>query len=134
MRNRSLWKVIFSFVESTNETFNWTHIRDYLIKKADISVDVKIIRRILKEKVGYSYKRCSSWPLKHNYNPSKLKKIMFSVKIWQMFYTSSILINVDEATFSSSTKAHYSWIKKGSPSNRSSLIFKGSVRIISAIM
>ena len=134
MRNKNLWKAILSFVESNEEPFNWTHIRDHLLKKTGFWVDIYIIRRILKEKMGFSYKRYSSRPLKHNYYIWKLKKILFSVKIWKMFDESSILINIDEATFSNKTKTNYSWSKRGCSSNCSSIIFRGSVSIVSAIL
>ena len=110
------------------------YIKDQLINNEGIWVDRDIIIKILKEKLHYSFKRCSHRPLKHERRSSKFKKILFSVKICKMKNKSTILVNVDESIFSSSTKSNYSWGKKGFPLNILSIIFKGSISIVSAII
>ena len=44
-----------------------------------------------------------------------------------------ILVNVDESVLSSSTKINYSWNWKGIPSDRSAILFGGSVSVVSSI-
>ena len=42
-------------------------------------------------------------------------------------------MNIDESVISSTTKANYSWSIKGEPSNLSTIVYTGSVSIISSI-
>ena len=133
MDSKSLCRVIASYCEKMTVAFTWKDVKEYIIKQHGVCVGVDVIRKILKWNLGYSYKRCSSRPLLLNHNLSKLKKILFSVKLWGMINRSTILVNIDEAVFSHSTKANYSWCKKGVPSNISTIIFRGSISIVSAI-
>ena len=96
-------------------------------------METDVIRKALKINLGYSYKRCSSRPLLLNRSLSKLKKVLLSVKLWKMITQSTVLVNVDESSFSRSTKANYSWSLKGSSSSISNIIFWGSISIVSAI-
>ena len=121
-------------MEQTQETFTWVNIRDHLINREGIRVGRDIIRKILIDRFHYSFKRWSPRLLKHDRRISKLKKILYTVKICKILHKSAILINVDKSTFSQSTKSNYSWSRRGQPSNLSSIIFKGSISIISAIM
>ena len=43
-------------------------------------------------------------------------------------------MNVDESSISQYTKSNYSWSRKGDQSNRSTIVLKGSISIVSAIL
>ena len=86
-------------------------------------METVVIRKALKINLGYSYKRCLSIPLLLNHSFSKLKKVLFSVKLWKMITRSTVLVNVDESSFSRSTKTNHSWSLKGFTSSISILIF-----------
>ena len=102
--------------------------------KNGVLVDTNTWIKILKERLRYSYKRWSPRPIKLDFRLLELKKILFTVKLLSFVQKSTLLINIDESSFSSSTKSSYSWNLKVAPSNRSTKIFRGSISIISAIL
>ena len=79
IRNSSLWRVIFKYVEQNKWAFIWKDVQEYLIKSEGVWVDIGIVRRILKEKLNYTYRRCSSRPLMINWRILKLRK---SLLLW----------------------------------------------------
>ena len=64
----------------------------------------------------------------------KAKKILFLVKLCKLIKRGSILVNIDEAVFSPSTKINYFWNRRGMTSNRSTTLFSESVSIVSSIL
>ena len=77
LNNRSIWKMIALFIENAKEPFYWKDIKAHLIQTHGTLLNITIIRRILKEKLGLSFKRCSPRPLSINGKILKLKKILF---------------------------------------------------------
>ena len=134
VNNRNLWKVKAMFVKNNKEPFYWKDIKAYLIKTHGILLDINLIRRILKERLGLSFKRCSPRPLSIDYKVLRLKQIPFAVKLWRITKKSTIFINVDESTITRSTKINYSWGWKGIPLNLPTLGIKGSIGLVTAIM
>ena len=132
IENRRLFKAIISYIEQTQELFTWTNIRDHLINKEGIQIDRNTIRRILIEKLNYSFKRWSPRPLKHNRKISKLRfyflwkyaKCFTSLPYWSTLMSLHFLLPQSQTIRG----------VRGQPSNLSSIIFKGSISIISAIM
>ena len=134
IKNKSLWKAIEIFALQNNAAFTWRDVKDYLVAKNGVLVDTNIWRKILKERLRYSYKRWSPRPITLDFRLLELKKVLFTVKLLRFIQKSTLLINIDESNFSSSTKSNYSWSQKGAPSNRSTAVFRGSISIISAIL
>ena len=134
IQSPSLWKTISSFANHTNRVFTWRDVKDYIMKNKGVWVDINVIRKILKDKLNYSFKRCSSRLLTLNHKITMLKKVLFSIKVLKILERSSIIMNVDEAVISQSTKANYSWSRIGAPSNRGSKTIKGSISIVSIIL
>ena len=98
-----------------------------------IWIDVNIWQKILKGKLGYSFERCSSRALNLNHKLQKLNKILFTVKLLKIVRRSTLLLNIDESVISHPTKSNYSWSRKGTPANLSTMILKGSISVVSAI-
>ena len=134
IQNSSLWKIISSFVEKTNKAFTWRDVKKYLQTKNKLWIDISIIRKILKDKLKYSFKRCSSRPLTFDHKIAKLKRVLFAIKLLNIINVSSIIVNVDEAVLSYWTMTNYSWIRIGLHSNLSTQNMKGSVSIVSSIL
>ena len=134
LNNRSIWKMIALFIENAKEPFYWKDIKAHLIQTHGILLNIAIIRRILKEKLGLSFKRCSPRPLSINGKILKLKKILFTIKLWRTISKSTVLINVDESSITKSTKTNYSWGWKGIPLNLPIQSIKGSIGLVTAIM
>ena len=133
IKNKELCKAVASFAVKNKRAFTWRDVKDHLITNNGILVDTCIWRWILKEELGYSYKRWSPRPLKLNYRVLNLKKALFAVVLLKAIWKSTLLVNIDESVISSTTKANYSWSIKGEPSNVSTIIYTGSVSIISSI-
>ena len=134
IQNNSLWRVVLLFAKNSSNAFTWRDVKEYILNKHGIWIDTSIIRRILIDKLDYSYKRCSSRPLALDHKIAKLKKVLFALKLLNIINGSSIIVNVDEAILSYSTKTNYSWSRIGIPSNLSTQNMKGSVWIISSIL
>ena len=116
------------------EPFYWKDIKARLIQTHGILLDITIIRRILKEKLGLNFKRCSPIPLSIDGKILKLKNILFTIKLWRTISKSTVLINVDESSITKSTKTNYSWEWKGIPLNLPTQSIKGSMGLVTAIM
>ena len=126
--------MIFKYVEQNKWAFTWKDVQEYLIKSEGVWVDIDIVRRVLKEKLNYTYRRCSLRPLTTNWRILKLRKILFLVKLCKLIKRGSILVNIDEAVYSPPTKINYSWNRIGMTSNRSTTLFSESVSIVSSIL
>ena len=134
IQSKRLWEAISSYAEQNKWSFTWNDVRNHLMKYNDIWVNTNLIRKILKNKLSFSFKRCSSRPITLNWKILKLKKILFLVRLCKMINRHSILANIDESSFSRNTKTNYSWSRKGEPSNWSTILFSGSISIVSAIL
>ena len=51
--------MIFKYVEQNKWAFTLKDVQEYLIKSEGVWVDIGIVRRILKEKLNYTYRRSS---------------------------------------------------------------------------
>ena len=133
-RNRNILRKIAAYIDDRKQPFSWKDIKEHLIEEHKISIRNRDIWKILHENFNYSYKRCSSRPLFLDHELVSIKKILFSIKLLKVINKSTILINVDESTFSYNIKPNYSWSKRGWPANLSNAIMKGSVSVISRIL
>ena len=125
VQNNSIWRAVASFT--------WRDVKEEIMKKYEIWIDINVWRQILKERLGYSFKRCSSRPFNLNVKLQELKKTLFVVKLLKMIRRSTLLINIDETVVSYKTKSNYSWSLKGSSANLSTMVMSGSINIVSAI-
>ena len=94
----AIWRAIVLFTENAKEPFYWWNIKENLIQTYGIRLDTNVIRNILKNILGYIIKRCSPRPKSIDYKILKLKKILFSIKIWKVINLQTVLINDDEST------------------------------------
>ena len=79
--NIHIIREITSFALKTKEPIYCKDIREHLAKTFGIQLDIYIIRRILKERLGFSFKSCSPRLLTMDNSVLKLKKILFVIKI-----------------------------------------------------
>ena len=132
-RDKKIISMIISYVEKNNQSFTCKDISEDLMNDEGILVDIHSVRKVLKDKMNYSYKRWSSRPLMIDHSNLRVKKALFVVKLLKLIENSTILINIDEATISTSTKVNYSWSPKGIPWNASTIAIKGSIWLITAL-
>ena len=133
IRNRKIWSVVASYAQETNQPFTCNDIKEHMMEAYSVWLDTNIIRKILKEKLNYSFKRCSPRPLLLDHKLTNVKKSLFAVKLIKLINNSTVLINVDESVISNSTKINYSWGPKGKPLNLSTTKIRGSISLFAAI-
>ena len=56
-RNKKMWNLVASYAVNINDPFTCKDVYEYLNETYGILLDVTIIRKILKEKINYYYKR-----------------------------------------------------------------------------
>ena len=71
-------------------------MKDDILERCGFSIDVSIIRRILKDKLNYSYKRCSVRPFNLDHKNTQMKKILFTVKLLKTLKRDTVMVNIDE--------------------------------------
>ena len=121
------------FIESQKFPYTAIDVKSYLKSKLDIDLPVQWIRKWLRNKFNYSFKRFSSKPINIDLEKlSKLRKI-FSIKFSKNVNEDTLIINVDESTLSRSCKSFYSWSKKGQSTEFKNIIFQGSLSMILAV-
>ena len=80
-----------------------------------------------------SYKRGKSRPVGLQKEKQDLLKCYFAINIIPVLSQYEILINVDESSFSRTTKTMYSWSKRGEASELTNIGFNNSTSLITAI-
>ena len=80
-----------------------------------------------------SYKQRKSHPVSYDERKLLLMEGLFSVNISKIIQKYDVLINIDEAMFSRSTKASRSWSIKGQETKLMNICFSNSTSLIAAI-
>ena len=113
--------------------FSARDVSSYLNQKYRVRIPPGLVRNILKNNLEMSYKLGKSRPVNYCESKASLMKGLFSLKISRIMNRFDVLINIDEAMFSRSTKASYSWSKKGKESTLMNIWFSNSTSLITAI-
>ena len=101
-----------SIRQFTSETKYYYTARDVstsLRRKQSIKIYSSTVRKIIKESLGLSFKLGKSRSVKYKETSIILMKSLFSIKISKILNNYDALINIDETTFSRSTKQTRSW-------------------------
>ena len=93
-----------------------------------------IIRKVMINDMNLSFKLCKSRPLIFNIAKVKAARKLFWVYFTKRLEPSTLIINIDESTFSRTSKINYSWSKKGSCAELKNTPFSGSTSMILAIL
>ena len=88
---------------------------------------------MLKESFRMSYKQGKSYPVRYDETKILLMKGLFSVNISKIIQKYDLLINIDKAMFSRSTKASCSWSIKGQETKLMNTSFTNSTSLITVI-
>lgn len=87
----------------------------------------------LKEELHMTFRRVSSRPVLENQDYIELLKIVFCIEFSNIWQPDQVYVNIDEVTFSKSTRINYSWALKNTSNNSANISFKGSLNLIGAI-
>ena len=134
IHNKQVKRLIANYVENIIQPFTCTDIKEHLMMKTGISSIKQMPEKILRDKLRFSFKRCSARLLLLNYKLAKVKKVLLSIKVLKIIRESTLLVNVDEANFYHSAKTNYSWSKIGAPANLSTIFLRGSISVVSVIL
>ena len=80
-----------------------------------------------------SFKKWSSRPSNYDRTRTMMLQRLLTMMLTSLIDHESVLINVDEVTFSRSTKPSYSRLERGVWWSRTNISFKGSISLIWAI-
>ena len=133
LHSRLLKEQIGIFVDKAQSQVTVKDVQLYLQKSIGVQIPSHIVTIILKKKLNYSWKRISQRVVDLDLDRIKLLKILYSVKFTKCISHLSLLVNVDESSFSKGTQNCYSWAQRGEEKTVKGIIFKGSVSVISWI-
>ena len=125
--------LIKDYLAKTSHPFTWDDICKYLFKNLGIRLKREDVTQILKKSLNMSYKRGKSRPVGLQKEKQDLLKCYFAISIIPVLSQYEILINVDESSFSRTTKTMYSWSKRGEASELTNIGFNNSTSLITAI-
>ena len=108
-----LRQFIMKFVETHNNPFTSNDVILAVKKRFWITIQKHQLIKFLKEHLNLSFKKGTSRPEHIKQRRLSILKWLFSVRLTKRIASNSLLINIDESTFSRITKRHYSWLGKG---------------------
>ena len=130
-----------SWINESIREFTWVtkypytarDVSTYLHTKFNIRIQPRIVRQIMQDDLGLSFKLGKSRPVNYNESTTLMMKILFSIKASRILHSYDALINIDETIFSRSTKTTRSWSLKGKEANLMNLWFSNSTSLITSI-
>ena len=105
------------YTESMKYPYSARDVSSYLHKKHRVRIPPEFVRSIFRHNLEMSFKLGKSQPVNYCESNTNLMKGIFNLKICRIKEKFELLINIDRAMFSWSTKASYSWSNKGKESN-----------------
>ena len=105
----------------------------HMKEKFRIKLNDKFYARIMKENLSLIYKKGKSWPVGLDRRKADLLKWLFAISIIPRLSDFEMVINVDESSFSRTTKLAHSWLKKGKPIKLNNIWYSSSTSLITAI-
>ena len=83
-------------LKNVENPFIASDISEKIKEDVGIDTDERYIRKILKNKVGFSFKRVSSRSCREDSYRNKLIRRLFALEYLQMFNQEYLIVNVDE--------------------------------------
>ena len=108
-------------------------VKEYIDDTNEADYPSRIIRNVMINDLNLSFKQCKSRPMTFNVSKIKAARKLFWAHFVGKLGPSTLIINVDESTFSRTSKINYSWSKKGRCVELKNTPFSGSVSMILAI-
>ena len=101
------------FINNKNTSFTTADIKHFASHELGVEANASDILKLMKSKLDLSFKRVSSRPVATNKDQIDLLKKVFCLEYGNLVEPESEIVNIDEATFSRSTKINYSWRRRG---------------------
>ena len=100
-------------MERTNGVFTSKDAINEIENKLGIKIQKHQIIKYFKEELRLSLKKGTNRPSNLDRSRQQLLKCIFSVRLISRLTNKTVLINIDESSFSRNTKLSYSWLSKG---------------------
>ena len=133
LKSKLMKKAVMRYAYSQELPFRSIEVCSYLLKEFWVEVDHRLTAKFMREELHMSFKKASSRPLKLDTKRQHQLMILFVVLLVELLEGSKWIVNIDESTLSSLTKADYTWGLRGVPAVTKNMRFIGSLNIISAI-
>ena len=109
-------------------------VQSYISKAASRVYPIHILKSIMKERWGLSYKRVKKRPNSISLSHIRLWRKLFAIIFWKLLKSETLLINIDEWVINYQTSELYSWSKIGQEKECLSMPIKGSVCLWMAVL
>ena len=130
---KSAQKVIKEFVTSKRYWITAGHIADHIKEKINQEVPNPTIRKYLKENLRFSYRKGTPKPCSVDIEKLKIGRIWYSYSLLRSIPERTLLVNIDEASFSGSVFNNRSWFPKGLSGEVFSIGYRNSISLILAV-
>ena len=125
---------IVRFYNKTKTPFISKDVQKHLSENLNNVPPLNKIVNIMRNDLKLTYKRCLSRPNSIDLERIKLLRFLFSVNFVSYLNQNTLIWNIDECTFSRSTKTNYSWSIKGYNKEVQNCPFVGNIYMILAIL
>ena len=122
--------VLRNFVKLPTTSVSLRKIQRQIQEDKKECYNIHTLRRFLKEKLKYWYKKGSSSPIKYRDNRIHSAKFLFWSELLLMILRGETIINVDESSFDRSIRINYSWFPRGADSSIINDRVKGKATLI----
>ena len=126
-------KWISKYVWAQTHRFISADVQAYIKEQLLVTIPLHQIRKNLKEKLRMSYKKGNPRPVTLDVAKLRLTKQLFWIRLAQKLPEIKLLVNIDESSFSNSTKKNYSWLEKVKSCALNNIVFQNSINVISCI-
>ena len=124
---------LIEFINNKGTPFTITDVKHFACHKIGVEVKTSDILKLMKSKPNLSFKRISSRPVTKESDRVTLMKKVFCNEYGNLLESETLIANIDEATYSRTTRINYSWGRRGKWIIMQNSSFNGSTSIILAI-
>ena len=107
--------------------------QNMLEKKSSKPYPKHVVRKMMIQNAGLSYKKISSRPLNYSRDVIKEARTLFWDTFSKTLMPDTLIVNIDECTIGRGCRAAYSWSVKGANQEWQNIRITGSLKIILAI-
>ena len=128
-----LVKYIDSYLNTHSFPLFIKNIQSMLEEKCSKSYPAHLIRKVMMQDAGLSYKKISSRPLGYSSDIIKEARTLLWVNFTKNLKPDNLILNIEECTIGRGWRAAYSWSKIGINQEWQNIRVYGSLKVILAI-
>ena len=132
--NNNIIEKVSNYVNSQNHPISLNEIWQHLWDEDQIKCQKQRLTTILKDSLGWSYRRISSRPNNVDFLKIRACRNLFSVRLGKWLQQTSVIMNVDECSINYKTKSNYSWTPKYEWKDFQNASFCDSISVILWVM